>query len=175
MNNSKDTMSERRQMLMHAQLLDGGGLTYEEHLKTCKDSCILCSSFRKYEEELKSIELSDQEIKDLGLTREEILRYRETCEADSISNYYPDKSAVFNENGSVNRDVYLVLQGQGFTDKEIREYFEFNIHEWNNFKKKEFPNWKDKKTKDQILSTEAVEAYRRWRHSSRNKVIRMNP
>lgn len=170
----ESSMSERMQMLMHTRLLDGG-LTYTEHKRICKDGCILCSAFRKYEDQLKNLELSDQEVRDLGLTREEIMHYRETCEEDKIANYYPDKDVIFKQNGDINRDVYLVLQSEGFTDKEIREYFGLNIHTWNIFKKHEFPNWKDKKIKEHILSTEGVAAVKRWRNSSYNKQIRVNP
>lgn len=163
--------SDRLQMLMHTQLIDNG-LTYAEHKKHCKTGCILCSAFRKYEKQLKS-EISDTEAKELGLSREQILSYRASLDHTRIEDYYPDKSAALNPDGSLSRDAYLVLQLEDFHDREIREHFGFNVHQWNIYKAKEFPNWKNRSVKEKLLSSEGVAAYNRWRSSGENRLVRV--
>ena len=174
MHNNKigKTNSERWEMLMHANILDGTLEEYGEHRKHCK-GCFLCNIYRTSEENMKKeLGLSDAEMQATGLSFEQLLRLHETMEHDTISSYYPDKSAIYEKDGKISRETYLCLQSREFTDNEIRQYFGINIHQWNLFKKREFPNWKDKATRDRILSTEGVAAYLRWRKSPRNQIIK---
>lgn len=142
------------------------GETYGEHKKNCL-GCRWCAGFRFEEKRIK--EESQRSVAGVSGDKVMVLR-RLMAEGDNIDHFYADKAAFRDKNGKLKRDVYLVLKLQGFKDTDIRDYFGVNTHEWQVFKKREFPDWQN--TKDGILANEAPAAMERWRKSPRNHYLR---
>lgn len=131
---------------------------FAEHQKHCEYGCDLCAPIRK--------ELENAQTKHnttiANVPYDECLELRaEMQREDKIRNFYPSVTDVRTETGAISREVYLVLQFMDFSDSEIRKYFHINHNEWQNFKKREFPNWLEER--EDILSGEAQQAYLRWR------------
>lgn len=131
---------------------------FEEHQKHCEYGCDLCAPIRKELERAQS----KRHTSIANVPYDECLELRaEIQREDKIRNFYPSVDDIRLANGAISREVYLVLQVMDFSDSEIRKYFHINHHEWQNFKKREFPNWLE--DRDDILSEEAQEAYLNWR------------
>ncbi len=129
--------------------------TYEEHKKMCEFGCSYCSFHRKREQRI----LSDYNKSVAGVAFPQVQRYRQMIERHSIRQFCPSQEDIRGPHGELLRWVYLALQYESFSDREIQRYFHINNHEWQNFKRREFPNWLD--TKEDILNTEGAEAYQR--------------
>lgn len=143
---------------------DPNGITFGQHKQTCVDGCGYCKIFRDREQDL--IAQRNEEI--AGLTGTQIQQYRNMMKDEpDISRWCPDKTEIYEKNGRINRDLYLVLQMQDFKDSEIREYFGINTNQWHIFKYREFPDWKE--NREDYLGYEAPAAYERWKEAGFHK------
>lgn len=135
----------------------GFGETFAEHQKSCEDGCVLCVGLRKKIDAQK--EKESQPIAGVSGARVQELR-RQMHLQDRISHYFPSRTDIRDEHGALRKDVYLVLQSNGFADRQIRLYFGINNHEWQDFKKREFPKWTT--NKNDLLAEEGFEAQQRF-------------
>ncbi len=135
----------------------GFGETFIEHQEVCDDGCILCTGLRKHiKTKEKMIEGSVA-----GLPMNKVFVLREDLNRQSqISTYYPSRTDIRTDIGGIDKDVYLVLQVAGFSDSKIQHYFGINNHEWQQFKRREFPNWL--KDRDEILAVQGKAAYEEY-------------
>lgn len=157
-------VSISEQELMNWPVDDVPRTTYAEHKKTCAHGCAVCSYLRAVEKELHRKTTPQQVAHEIQEDSEKII------------NYYRDPNAILTNNGGrLNRKVYLVLQVAGFTDKQIRTHYHINTNKWTIFKKKEFPEWDDKKAREDLLAYEGLEDYKEWQKSPDNTQIRHVP
>lgn len=138
----------------------GFGERFVDHQMSCEDGCILCSGIRKQIHKVE--ERASQNI--AGLSGEQVMLLRQDInEKEKISSYYPSRTDIRLDTGALDRNVYLVLQSNNFSDTRIQHYFGINNHEWQQFKRREFPNWLSER--DEILATEGVKALREFRRT----------
>ncbi|QDR73712.1 hypothetical protein FOD75_11530 (plasmid) [Limosilactobacillus reuteri] len=160
-----ETISRRRQLLNAIKVFDGGFTeTYEEHSKRC-EGCIYCAGYRAVDKELSK------------LTEQELVAREMMEEENDIAYFYSSPDDIFNEDGTLDLDVYLCLKYQDVSDNRIRVYFHIDDNTWRDFKKNfPYPNWsnKDKRFKDEIIDTAGVAAYRRWQKSKHNTHVRLS-
>ncbi|QNQ82943.1 hypothetical protein FP435_00120 (plasmid) [Lactobacillus sp. PV037] len=139
----------------------GWGENYKQHKLDCEFGCVFCAPLRRKEQKIK--EMKDEEI--AGVSGDRIVALRQKYQQQAtIRSFFPDKTVIRTENGSINPDVYLVLQLEDFSDDEIRRYFNISHAQWVSFKRRQFPNWKD--DKDEILNTRALEAMMKYRNAN---------
>lgn len=137
----------------------GWGETYAEHKKNCEFGCCLCAAERRRESELNDIKATEI----AGVEGEAVLEFRKKFrETTKISAWFFNHEDMRDSNGALIKEVYIILQSQGFSDEQIRRYFRINNHEWHRFKKDKFPTWSaDKDAKEDIVTAE-LPAAKKW-------------
>ncbi|KRN44046.1 hypothetical protein [Limosilactobacillus ingluviei] len=144
--------------------MTAGGITYGEHKKLCEFGCPKCAYFRLAEKKIKANLAAS--AKELGMTEEKLVSLRKSWYEPEIDHYYPDTCEIYTDEGKISRETYLVLRYKGFIDEDIRNYFGINHSQWQSFKKREFPDFLNKKDYyDEVIAVEGKSAYERWRRS----------
>lgn len=129
------------------------GETFGEHRKYC-DGCPACLICRRKRQELLN---KDDNI--AGVANYKVLGIRAHRDYP-IQFYFPRTSEIYDQNGEIDRDSYIFLQGKGFTDDDIRRHFGIKSDDWNKFKNTYFPDWKQKQQDYlSIFARNAVKEY----------------
>lgn len=131
------------------------GETFGEHRKYC-DGCPDCIALftkrNKLLEETKETAIA-------GIPMWKILNLRAQHDF-GINFYFPENYQIYDEHGEIDRDYYIFCQVKGFTDDQIRKYFGIKSDDWNDFKTKYFPQWRQKS--QDYLNTFTKQAIAKW-------------
>lgn len=158
--------NEFEQMERAAAIIDdwkvfATGETFGEHRKYC-DGCPDCLVLRRKRNKLL---MENEQI--AGIKMYKIVNLRAQHDR-GIDFYFPQTSEIYDSNGEIDRDNYIFLQVKGFTDDQIRNYFGIKSDDWNVFKTKYFPNWRQKS--HEYLSIYTQNAVKQWAASHPKQV-----